>query len=251
MFASLIALLPLLALTPSLTLAAPAVPATLSKRAVGTVRNCNTQGQIAITFDDGPFQYDNDLLNTLGDNKATFFINGQNYGCIYDYADDLKRMSAAGHTIGSHTWSHKDLTTLSWDQLHDEFYRVEDAMTKILGLKPKYFRPPFGKYNDQVLQVAAQRGYTKMILWSDDTQDASGAPVWQSKQTYDNINGQSGRIVLNHNVIPGTVYDVVPHALSVTGSLQKVSIDTCLGSEGEWPYYWVQNPGNRDGSWTC
>jgi peptidoglycan/xylan/chitin deacetylase (PgdA/CDA1 family) len=91
MFASLIALLPLLALTPSLTLtnAAPAVPATLSKRAVGTVRNCNTQGQIAITFDDGPFQYDNDLLNTLGDNKATFFINGQNYGCIYDYADDL------------------------------------------------------------------------------------------------------------------------------------------------------------------
>lgn len=185
-------------------------------------------------------------------------------------------------------------------------------MTKILGLKPKYFRPPYGKYNDQVLQVAAQRGYTKMILWSDDTQDASGecefvftcdpglpgcrervfrghdaddwswwlalgAPVWQSKQTYDNINGQSGRIVLNHNVIPGSksvlarpapncllealslwfialiaaVYDVVPHALSVTGSLQKVSIDTCLGSEGEWPYYWVQNPGNRDGSWTC
>lgn len=57
---------------------------------------------------------------------------------------------------------------------HDEFYRVEDAMTKILGLKPKYFRPPYGKYNDQVLQVAAQRGYTKMILWSDDTQDASG-----------------------------------------------------------------------------
>lgn len=31
-----------------------------------------------------------------------------------------------------------------------------------------------------------------------------GAPVWQSKQTYDNINGQSGRIVLNHNVIPGS-----------------------------------------------
>jgi hypothetical protein len=57
---------------------------------------------------------------------------------------------------------------------HDEFWRVEDAMTKILGLKPKYFRPPYGKYNDQVLQVAAQRGYTKMILWSDDTQDASG-----------------------------------------------------------------------------
>jgi peptidoglycan/xylan/chitin deacetylase (PgdA/CDA1 family) len=47
-------------------------------------------------------------------------------------------------------------------------------MQKILGLRPKYFRPPFGKYNDQVLAVASQRGYTKMILWSDDTQDSAG-----------------------------------------------------------------------------
>jgi hypothetical protein len=69
------------------------------------------------------------------------------------------------------TYRHSDPPRLD---SHDEFWRVEDAMTKILGLKPKYFRPPFGKYNDQVLQVAAQRGYTKMILWSDDTQDASG-----------------------------------------------------------------------------
>lgn len=87
MFSSLIALLPLLAL--SSTLAAPTSPNTLAKRDVGIVRNCNVPNQLAITFDDGPFQYDNDLLNTLGDNKATFFINGQNYGCIYDYADVL------------------------------------------------------------------------------------------------------------------------------------------------------------------
>ena len=66
---------------------------------------------------------------------------------------------------------------------HDEFWRVEEAMTKILGLKPKYFRPPYGKYNDQVLQVAAQRGYTKMILWSDDTRDASGELL--SSSTFD------------------------------------------------------------------
>lgn len=79
-------------------------------------------------------------------------------------------------------------------------------MTKILGLKPKYFRPPYGKYNDQVLQVATQRGYTKMILWSDDTQDAGGAPAWQSKQVYDGINGQSGKIVLNHNVISSSEF---------------------------------------------
>jgi len=85
MFSSLLALISLLALSTT-TLAAPAV---LSKRAVGIVRNCKNQGQIAITYDDGPFQYDNDLVNTLGNNKATFFVNGRNYGCIYDYADVL------------------------------------------------------------------------------------------------------------------------------------------------------------------
>lgn len=97
MFKSLIALLPLLAL--STVHAAPVtgtdIPASsssenhIAKRDVSVVRNCNVPGQIAITFDDGPFQYDNDLINTLGNNKATFFVNGNNYGCIYDYADDL------------------------------------------------------------------------------------------------------------------------------------------------------------------
>jgi len=247
--ATFLAIIPFLSIS---TLAAPSTPPDLIKRApVGVVRNCKNQGQIAITFDDGPFNYDKDLLRTLGGNKATFFVNGQNYGCIYDYADDLKAMSAAGHTIGSHTWSHKDLTTLNWDQLHDEFWRVEQAMQKILGLRPKYFRPPFGKYNDQVLAVASQRGYTKMILWSDDTGDSGGAPTWQSRQTYDRIAGQSGKIVLNHNPLAGTVYEVIPHALSVTGGLAKVSVDTCLGSDGEWPYVWTGNPGQRDGSWRC
>jgi hypothetical protein len=47
------------------------------------------------------------------------------------------------------------------------------------------------------------------------------------------------------------VYEVIPHALSVTGGLAKVSVDTCLGSDGEWPYVWTGNPGQRDGSWRC
>lgn len=45
------------------------------------------------------------------------------------------------HTLGSHTWSHKDLTTLSYDELHDEFWRVEEAFIRILGKKPLYVSP--------------------------------------------------------------------------------------------------------------
>ena len=86
-----------------------------------------------------------------------------------------------GHTIASHTWSHTDMTTLSYEQLHTELARVEQAFIRILGKKPLYvcllpllsifhsplcdgpfadkqFRPPYGAYSDLVLQVAAERG---------------------------------------------------------------------------------------------
>lgn len=68
------------------------------------------------------------------------------------------------HTLGSHTWSHPDLTSLSYDQIHTELAKVEDAFIKILGLKPLYFRPPYGSYNDLVLQVLSERGYKSACL---------------------------------------------------------------------------------------
>lgn len=47
----------------------------------------------------------------------------------------------------------------SWDELHDEMYRVELAFTKILGLRPLYLRPPYGNVNDFVLSAIDNRGY--------------------------------------------------------------------------------------------
>ena len=74
--------------------------------AVGAVIDrCTTPGTIALTFDDGPYQYTADLLDVLHQNgaPATFFLNGQNIGSIYDYADVIQRMHSEGHQIASHT----------------------------------------------------------------------------------------------------------------------------------------------------
>lgn len=43
---------------------------------------------------------------------------GNNYGCIYDRAQTLRDLSDQGHTLGSHTWSHADLTHLEEWQIH-------------------------------------------------------------------------------------------------------------------------------------
>ena len=51
------------------------------------------------------------------------------------------------------------LQSLSRARLTSELEKVEQAFVRILGLKPLYFRPPYGSINDLVLQVLGQRGY--------------------------------------------------------------------------------------------
>ncbi|KAI9610520.1 hypothetical protein H4Q26_006662 [Puccinia striiformis f. sp. tritici PST-130] len=118
---------------------------------------CSRPGLAALTFDDGPYDYQNqiaDYLHNRGIN-GTFFVNGNNYDCIYDeqYVQRLKRTFAQGHLIGSHTWSHPNISTLSAPQLNQQLDLVERALMKILGVKPKFFRAPYGEHNKQSLDI--------------------------------------------------------------------------------------------------
>jgi peptidoglycan/xylan/chitin deacetylase (PgdA/CDA1 family) len=69
------------------------------------IYSCTVPGVVALTFDDGPYDYTIDLLNKLeaAGHRATFFLNGDNYGYIYDYNTTLQRQVAGGHQICSHT----------------------------------------------------------------------------------------------------------------------------------------------------
>jgi peptidoglycan/xylan/chitin deacetylase (PgdA/CDA1 family) len=69
------------------------------------ITSCTVPGNVALTFDDGPYIYTEHVLDLLkaGGHHATFFINGNNYASVYDYASTLQRMIVEGHQIGSHT----------------------------------------------------------------------------------------------------------------------------------------------------
>lgn len=232
-----------------------AAPQNIQKRAVGLVSSCEVSGQVALTFDDGPYIWEPTVANNLQGNKGTFFLNGNNYACIYDHAEEIQALHAAGHTIGSHTWSHPDMTTLSYNDAVYQIEHLEEAFIKILGLKPKYFRPPYGSYNDQLLGILSDRGYTKVILWSDDTGDSTGASVDQQQGVIEDVRGSypNPHLVLMHSTQDTTANQVVPYAVDRLSSAgyQLVAVDTCLGSDGEWPYYWIGQPGTRDDSWHC
>ncbi|KAF9118867.1 hypothetical protein BGX30_004242 [Mortierella sp. GBA39] len=216
-------------------------PSFLQKRAGGAtvVYRCTIPGTIAITFDDGPFIYTNGLLDILRSRnvKATFFFNGNTYGRIEDFAASVKRAYEDGHQVASHTWDHKDLTTLSPPEAVEELTKLEDAFRGIIGVRPTYIRPPFGSLNQPVLDILGQRNYTA-VMWSQDTQDWAHPDDFNaSYQLYEQLLnntenlGQPGHIVLQHEVNLVTALQVAPMAidLALVKGYKVVTVGECLG----------------------
>jgi len=139
---------------------------------------CKNNKHWALTFDDGPYKYDNELLDLLRkyEVKATFFLNGNNNGMdIYsDYSAKLvKRMYKEGHVVGNHTWRHTDLAEATDDKIRDEMIKVEDAIYKHIGKRPAFMRFPYGSGDgdNRVKNILGKLGYTAGFQWNVDTND--------------------------------------------------------------------------------
>ncbi|QRV93375.1 chitin deacetylase [Ceratobasidium sp. AG-Ba] len=235
------------------TLGALARPAS-EKRAVAQVySSCTQPNTVALTFDDGPYNYLTDISDTLANAgaKGTFFFNGNNWACIYDLADSVTYAYNHGHQIASHTWAHKHLNDLSYDQIHSEMWRVEQALEKIIGVTPAFVRPPYGEYNGKSRNVAGERGQD-LVIWDFDSQDSVGATASQSKKYYDQAIAQhpNNILALNHEVYETTAHNVLPYAIQKlqAAGYQLVTVAECLGKQ---PYQSVGSPTPRDSSWTC
>ena len=89
--------------------------------------------EVVLTFDDGPWPGNTPaVLKALADQctKALFFSIGKH---AMWHPEILKQVAAAGHTIGSHTWSHADLSKLTIDQAKEEFEKGASAVHAALG----------------------------------------------------------------------------------------------------------------------
>jgi peptidoglycan/xylan/chitin deacetylase (PgdA/CDA1 family) len=219
------------------------------------ISSCTTRKTVALTFDDGPYIYNEKVVDTLDAAGAigTFFFNGNNYECIYSEASVARVLYTVqhGHQVESHTWRHKDLASLSFDQIHNEMWLVEQALQKIAGVYPAFMRPPYRSYNDLVLQVTAERNQT-LVLWDVDPGDSTGSTPTQSKDAYDAVIGQhlDTMLTINHETYETTADEVLPYAIQQlqAAGYRLVSLSECTGLPA---YQSVQAPGVRDSSWTC
>ncbi|CAE7097180.1 unnamed protein product [Rhizoctonia solani] len=236
--------------------AAPTSAHKINLRAgAGVVTKCSVPNTVALTFDDGPYTWTDKLVDLLDENgaKGTFYFNGNNFGCIYDEANAnrAKYVYDKGHQVASHTWDHKRLSDLSGDALVAEFSKIDDAIKKITGAVPAFVRPPFGDYDDQVLQVASSRGQI-VTNWDFDSGDAAGVSPAESKNQYSKLVASSpGSILtLNHETHESTIEDVIPFAIQQIKAkgFKMVTVAECLG---ESPYQSTGSPSARDSTWTC
>ena len=163
----------------------------------GTYDPTQHKPRIALTFDDGPGEYTDELLDCLEENNAhaTFFMLGQN---VVSWESTVQRMVDLGCEIGNHTWDHpsQTLPNMSIDDVKAEFQKTDDALQQACGQISTVARAPYGAANQDIYD-AVQKPF---FMWSLDTEDWK---LMDATADYDAVmNGDltDGSIILMHDI---------------------------------------------------
>jgi polysaccharide deacetylase family sporulation protein PdaB len=135
-----------------------------------------THKVIALTIDDGPNRKTTpEVLAVLKEKnvRVTFFVLGEN---VDNQPGILAREIADGHEFAVHSYHHNRMTKLDNSNINEELTRTEAAIARMTSEKPTLFRPPGGRYNENVLAIAKERGYLT-VLWDVDSHDWARPPV--------------------------------------------------------------------------
>lgn len=151
-------------------------PARLAARLGLSTHTAEGRPILYLTFDDGPHPETTpqvvEVLNRYGA-RATFFVVGKQ---VRRWPDALRTVAANGHTIASHTWSHRSLAGLSLEEFAEQLAATENAIREIAGdllgpdYRPLHLRPPYGAVDATTDGYAAQSGYL-VAKWDLDPQD--------------------------------------------------------------------------------
>jgi peptidoglycan/xylan/chitin deacetylase (PgdA/CDA1 family) len=171
--------------------------------------DCSRTKCVALTFDDGPGPDTGRLLDALAQHRipATFFCVGNNAAAQPRL---LERMRREGHLVASHTWSHRNLTTLPSSRVWEQLGRAQQLIGAATGLSPALLRPPYGATNDAVAETARRMGLA-IVKWDVDARMGDDDSARIARRVIGAT--RPGSIVLMHDVNPAAV-DAVPEVLT-------------------------------------
>lgn len=155
--------------------------------------------KVAISFDAAWGADDTDeLLRILKENdvKTTFFMCGY---WVDDYPEEVKKIYADGHDLGNHSATHPHMSQLSKQQIKDELAKTGEKVKNLTGYEMDLFRPPFGEYNNNVIEAAEESGYYT-VQWDVDSLDWKNLGAeHEINQVLNHKHLGNGSIILFHN----------------------------------------------------
>ncbi|GMB10347.1 MAG: polysaccharide deacetylase family protein [Candidatus Improbicoccus devescovinae] len=126
--------------------------------------------------------------------KATFFLVGD---WVKKYPEDVKNINAQGHDVENHSNTHPNMTKISAEEMATQIQQCNSKIKEITGKEPTLFRPPFGAYNNELIEFLNNK---KMhcIQWSIDSLDWKDRSATEmSRKITSKI--KPGSIILFHN----------------------------------------------------
>lgn len=164
-------------------------------------RNAPTAQVAALTIDDGPDAHELQMAEYLAAEgaQATFFAIGQK---LRAHPEGAKRLAAAGHEIGCHSYAHPMMTTLT-AQARDNEFKQSLAAFQTAGLPaPTWFRPPYGDWNGDVIRRARAFGM-RTVVWTVDSRDwKTQQPEMVVARVVENLT--AGAVILLHGTKTAT-----------------------------------------------
>ena len=165
---------------------------------------------VALTFDDGPHPRTTLRLLTILRHygvPATFFVVGK---MVERYPELLRAEDAEGFLIGNHTFHHVNLTHLSPVEIRTELLACNLVVHAVIGKEMRFYRPPGGDVNADVIDTAASMAMTT-VLWSDDPADYAnpGDQVLMDRLL---AHVADGSIILLHDGPPETL-EILPRLI--------------------------------------
>ena len=158
---------------------------------------------VALTFDDGPSNLTNRLLDILDEHGGHITLCVLGYRVVR-WPEVILRAAEAGHDVIGHSWNHRDFTGLDENAIIMQILDTSAAIEAVTGFPPPpIFRAPYGALNTRVRRVARELGYS-ILNWSMDTLD------WRDRDAdiihrtiMDGV--KHGSIVLLHEVHATTI----------------------------------------------
>ena len=174
-----------------------AVPANAGVRSIPIYSVQTDEKKVSLSFDAA---WGNEQTQTLLDTlakykvKSTFFLVGD---WVKNYPDDVKKIYDAGHDVGNHSNTHPYMTQLDSAAIRQEIESCNSKVKDITGTAPTLFRPPYGDYNNSVVDTVNSMGMY-CVQWTIDSldwQDPSPSEILEKVKN----NLAPGAIILMHN----------------------------------------------------